>query len=785
MRVLLTGNLGYIGTVLTPRLLHAGHDVVGLDTDLYRRSHFDAGGTLVETPTIAKDLRAVEPGDLKGFDAVLHLAALSNDPLGNFRPEITDQINHRATVRLASLAKAAGVDRFVFSSSCSNYGAAGDTPLDERSAFNPVTPYGRSKVDAEIGLRDLADESFCPTCLRSATAYGASPRIRFDLVLNNLVAHAYTRGLVYMKSDGTPWRPIVHIEDIARAFVAVLEAPRDKVFDQAFNVGQTAENYRIREIAEIVVETVPGSHIEYADDAGPDKRCYRVNCDKIRQTLPAFAPQWDARRGAQQVYEACVEAKLRAEDFEGPRYQRIAHVQMLIDRELITPELEPLPGHAAENTVDVAGAARNGTPNGNGGKPTDRAAFERRCAQARCRVCHHAGLEPVLDLGMMPASDGLLTEERLAETEPRWPLEVGFCPACALLQLTHTVPPDQLFSTEYQYFSSFSEALLDHARTNVEELIERYGLGADSFVVELASNDGYLLKNFVQAGVPCLGIDPAPDPAEAARQVGVETLNAFFTPKLAAQLAQERRRADVIIASNVLAHVADTNGFVAGIAHLLDDDGVAVIEFPYVRDLVDHAEFDTIYHEHLCYFSATSVDRLLRRHGLFLNDVRRLPIHGGSLRLYVYPVEDVQPTVRRLLDEERELGVDRLAYYRDFGRRVDGLRQRIRGLVDGLVKQGKSIAAYGAAAKGTILLNAVGLDAGTIRWAADRNHHKHGRYMPGVRVPITAPRRILDEHPDYVLLLPWNFRDEILAQQKAYRSSGGRFIVPIPEPCVV
>ena len=337
MRVLLTGHKGYIGTILVPMLLDAGHDVVGLDNDLFRRCTFKEG--MIDIPEVIKDVRDVEASDVEGFDAVLHLAGLSNDPLGDFNPEITYQINHQASVRLAELSKAAGVERFVFSSSCSNYGAAGDDLLNEESANNPVTPYGESKVFVERDLAKLAEGSFTPTYLRNATAYGVSPRLRFDLVLNNLVAWAYCTKQVYLKSDGTPWRPVVHIEDISRAFMAALHAPRDVVHNQAFNIGRNEENYRIREIAEIVAETVPDCRIEYAPDAGPDLRCYRVDCSKAIDMLPEFKPQWTVRKGAQELYDVYQQVGLTLDEFEGTRFSRIAHLRSLIDGKIITNEL--------------------------------------------------------------------------------------------------------------------------------------------------------------------------------------------------------------------------------------------------------------------------------------------------------------------------------------------------------------------------------------------------------------------------------------------------------------
>jgi SAM-dependent methyltransferase len=403
-----------------------------------------------------------------------------------------------------------------------------------------------------------------------------------------------------------------------------------------------------------------------------------------------------------------------------------------------------------------------------------------------CRSCGAEGLVEVLDLGETPLADALVPRERLNAPEPRFKLVVAFCPSCTLVQHVEDLAEAELFDADYPYFSSFSPYLLRHSREHALGLIDKRGLDAKSLVVEIASNDGYLLRNFVEAGIPVLGVEPTPGPAAAGREAGVNTLEEFFGLALAEKLRAEGGPADVIIANNVMAHVPDLNGFVAGMAYLLKDDGLITVENPYVRDLIDHCEFDTIYHEHFCYYSCTAVAALAGRHGLYLNDVEYFPdLHGGTLRWHLGKRNEPSETAQRYLAEEKASGLTTLGYYADFADRVVEVKRRLLELLQGLRSEGKTIAAYGAAAKGATLVNYVGITTDLVDFVVDRNVHKHGRFMPGTHQEVLDPAALLERQPDYVLLLAWNFAKEIAEQQAEYRSRGGQFIVPVPTPRIL
>lgn len=401
-----------------------------------------------------------------------------------------------------------------------------------------------------------------------------------------------------------------------------------------------------------------------------------------------------------------------------------------------------------------------------------------------CRICGGSELPVILSLGETPLANSLLQRDQLEDSEPRYALELAMCPECSLVQIKETVAPELLFRN-YLYFTSFSETMLQHARELSLEVISNRKLGPGSLVVEIASNDGYLLQYYKANGVPVLGVEPAKNVAAVSIQKGIETITEFFNTTLASSLVSQGRRADVIHANNVLAHVADLHGVVSGISILLKEDGIAIIEVPYLKDMIDGTEFDTIYHEHLCYYSLSSLDRLFRQHDLFINDVKRIALHGGSLQLFIGKKSKPSQSVKELMQNEIDWGMRELAFYKSFASQIEQLKSQLTEILDKLKSEGNSIAAYGASAKGSTLLNSFNIGKQYLDFIVDRSSAKQGYYSPGTHLPILAPEVLLERKPDYLLLLTWNFAEEIMQQQEQYRRQGGKFIVPIPQLTVI
>ncbi|MBI2812014.1 MAG: class I SAM-dependent methyltransferase [Candidatus Melainabacteria bacterium] len=397
-----------------------------------------------------------------------------------------------------------------------------------------------------------------------------------------------------------------------------------------------------------------------------------------------------------------------------------------------------------------------------------------------CRSCFSGNLPVILSLGHTPLANSLLKAEELEQDEPRYALELAMCTHCSLVQIKETVAPELLFRN-YLYFTSFSETMLKHAQELSLEVAAARKLGENSLVVEIASNDGYLLQYYKAQRIPVLGIEPAKNVAAVSIEKGIETINEFFNAELASMLVAKGAQADVIHANNVLAHVADLHGVVSGISILLKPDGIAIIEVPYLKDMIDGTEFDTIYHEHLCYYSLSSLDKLFRQHDLYVNDVKRISLHGGSLQLTIGKIDKPNRSVLDLRENEKRWGMQELAFYQDFAQQIESLRMQLLDLLKSLKSQGKTIAAYGASAKGSTLLNSFQIGKNYLDFIVDRSSAKQGYFSPGTHLPILSPQVLTKKMPDYLLLLTWNFAEEIITQQADYRQLGGKFIIPIPK----
>ncbi len=716
MRVLVTGDRGYIGTVMVPMLRAAGHDVTGLDTGLYEGCDLEGGPEPFSGQR--RDIRDAGPGDLEGLDAVVCLAALSNDPLGHLNPAATYSINLDGTVNLARAARDAGVERFVFASSCSLYGAAGSAAVDESAPMNPVTPYGETKALAEKAISELAGDSFSPTFMRNATAYGASPRLRLDIVVNNLVGVAMTTGLVRLESDGTPWRPLVHVADISRAVVAVLDAPREVVHDEAFNVGRDEDNLQIGQVAEIVAATVPGSKVVLAPGAGPDTRDYRVDFAKLRDTFPDLKLGMTVPDGARELAAAYARHGLDR-----------AGVRLLA---LHPPQADPGASRRRRRRRPPAAPARRGR---DGGRPM---------SAPVCRLCGAGLTRTFVDLGSSPPCESYLRADQLDQPETFYPLHVRICDECLLVQLPAYVDNEEIFS-DYAYFSSYSDSWVAHAERFVEQMTQRLGLGPQSLVVEVASNDGYLLQHAVRRGIPVLG-DRArgehrrgrpgargPDRGRLPRR-GLRHEDRRGVREGRPGRRQQRLRAHAGAARLRPRAAGARRGHRHGVP------GVPAPAPAHRRPAVRHHLPRALLVLHAPDRCRDARDRgPLGRRCRGASHARRVatrprPAVGGS---------------RGTVGRRREGAPGRDRGRTAHGRRARRVRRRRarrqaraaqaphRRLREGAARS----PGYGAPGKGNTLLNHCGIRTDLLEYTVDRSPYKHGMFLPGTHIPIHDPSR--------------------------------------------
>lgn len=750
MRILVTGNQGYIGSVLVPLLQEQGHHVVGYDIGYYAQCLLLPLNT--DLQQITKDIRAISDQDLQGVEVVIHLAGLSNDPLGELSPGLTEEINLGGTLRLADAAQRMGVRRLIYASSQSMYGISNvERELDEDdSEKHPVTAYARTKWEAECKLKELQTTDFTVVCFRPSSVFGASPRLRCDIVFNNLVACAYTTGRIEIKSDGTPWRPVVHVRDVCAAFIAGLNAPTDLVAGRSYNVGIPNGNFTVRDLAEAAQRVVAGSELTFTGERGQDSRTYRVSFQRILTELKDYyQPEWDLDCGGKELVAFFDRVGFAEKEFRGRTTNRLAQLK-----------------HFMKSRSGTQGSISS---------------FSETLQS--CRICSSPRIEVILDLGAQPPANSL--RERREEALPVVPLVLCRCASCGTVQLTETVSPGYLFS-HYFWVTGTSKGAQDYSRVFFERLASRSKQGR-LFVAEVASNDGTFLKPFQERGDKVLGIDAARNIAAIASVAGIPTIAEFFGSEVAQQIVAEHGNADIVFGRNVIPHVANANDVVAGIAHCLKPDGTGAIEFHRADVILEDLHYDSIYHEHLFYHSLHSIRLLLDRFGLRLFDVTESPISGGSLVAY-FAKAPRTPTdaLKKTLEHEAALGIGNARPWREFAIRCEQHRGALRGLVEQTKVKGKRLIGYGASARSSTLLNYCGIDNRHLEVVADKNTLKHGRYTPGTDIPIVAPERAFADRPDTVLLLAWNFREEILAQIKADYGWWGEVIVPLPgDPVVI